>query len=567
MAATIVVADDNYLRPGLSLKQTHLQQICNLSVETQERTYRMTNIICTVGPSCDSVDMLRQLINNGMNICRFNLAHANLDYHLQALHNLREAFAESKNTAHSIVATAIDISGPCIRVGSFKKDLKQPIKLSHGQMVTLTSDEAFKELSDTENVYVPQSFVKIAQKKDQIYIEDGPLCFEVQDKDDVALRCSVVNNGEICNFYQCHIPMKLPVENAELTEKDKKDIEFGIQHNIDIVLVSWVWCPEIITAVRAQLGEANSRMKVIAKIENYEGVKRIDEIIEVADGILVGRGDLGIDIPPEKVFLAQKMIIGRANLAGKPVICAAQMLDSMVTNARPTRAEASDVANAILDGTDCVMLSKETAVGKNPVAACSMLVQICTEAENALFHARMFRDLRQATRIPTDNVHATSIAAVEAALRCSAAAIIVVTNSGRSAAMIARYRPHCIIIAITKSNHTARCLNLHRGIFAVLHTGASCDEWYMDIDMRIHYALAFARDRGYVRHRDRAILVTGQQSGPGSTNTVRSILIPHENEKPHYLNTPHTQKHLGIATSEDEDSCSGDEGTDVVRFH
>ncbi|KAH9504492.1 hypothetical protein Btru_062918 [Bulinus truncatus] len=556
-------------RQGLNLRQSHLQQICSLTVEPQERVYRMTSIICTVGPSCDTVDKLKGLIENGMNICRFNLAHADHDYHLKVLHNLRDAVAASKGTAHSIVAAAIDISGPCTRIGAFKKDILLPIKLQSGHLATFTSDETFKDQSDIENIYVPHSLVQRAALKDHIYIEDGPLCFEVQDKDDVALRCLVVHGGEVSNFYQCHIPMKLPTDNPQLTEQDIKDLEFAAKHNVDIVLVSWVWCADIIHSVRQHLGEASSRMKVVAKIENYEGVKRINEIIEVADGILVGRGDLGIDIPPEKVFLAQKMIIGRANLAGKPVICAAQMLDSMVTNARPTRAEASDVANAILDGADCVMLSKETAVGKHPVSACCMLSQICTETENALFHARMFKDLRQATIIPTDNVHATSIAAVEAAFRCFASAIIVVTNSGRSAKLIARYRPHCIIIAITKSNHTARCLNLHRGIFAVIHTGGSCDEWYMDIDMRIHYALAFARERGYVKPFDRAILVTGQQSGPGSTNTVRSIVIPHENEKPHYLNIPNTREHLGLSDDEKDMSCSDEESPDTERvtFH
>uniref|UniRef100_A0A2C9KZH9 Pyruvate kinase n=1 Tax=Biomphalaria glabrata TaxID=6526 RepID=A0A2C9KZH9_BIOGL len=557
-------------RPGMNLKQSHLQQICSLSVDSQDLVYRMTSIICTTGPSCDSVEKLKQLIANGMNICRFNLAHADHEYHLKVLHNLRDAVTASKGTEHSIVASAIDISGPCTRIGAFKKDITRPFKLEKGHILTLTSDESFKEQSDLENIYVPQSLVQGAALKDQIFIEDGPLCFEVQEKDDLTLRCLVLHGGEISNFYQCHIPMKLPTENPQLTEQDKKDIEFAVEHNVDIIMVSWVWCADIVNAVRQHLGEASSRIKVIAKIENYEGVKRIDEIIEASDGVLVGRGDLGIDIPPEKVFLAQKMIIGRANLAGKPVICAAQMLDSMVTNARPTRAEASDVANAILDGADCVMLSKETAVGKNPIAACGMLSQICTETENALFHARLFKDLRQATVIPTDNVHATSIAAVEAAFRCSASAIIVVTNSGRSATLIARYRPHCIIIAITKSNHTARCLNLHRGIFAVLHTSISCDEWYMDIDMRIHHALSLARKRGYVKPFDRAILVTGQQSGPGSTNTVRSIIIPKEHDKPHYLNIPNTKEHLGISGDErEEESYSDGETSDTeqVKFH
>ncbi|RUS78507.1 hypothetical protein EGW08_013719 [Elysia chlorotica] len=225
------------------------------------------------------------------------------------------------------------------------------------------------------------------------------------------------------------------------------------------------------------------------------------------------------------------------------------MLESMVTNARPTRAEASDVANAILDGTDCVMLSRETALGKEPARVVQTLAQISQEAENALYYDATFRDLRFATPIPTNVTHATSIAAVEAAIRGSASAIIVVTNSGRSARLIARYRPHCIIIAITKSQHTARHLNLYRGVFSVIHTGSSNTEWYCDVDQRIHYALGVAMDRGYVRPNDKAVLVTGYQAGPGSTNCVRSIVVPRREEKASYLA-------IVSHTNNDDDSCS-----------
>lgn len=496
----------------------------------------MTNIVCTVGPSCESKEVLKDMIANGMNICRFNMAHASHEWHLKTLNNLREAINSSQELNHGTVATAIDITGPGVRLGRFSEDVEVPVQLQKGAKVTMSSDKTIKKSCTKDKLYVIQGFIMRAKVGDKIFIDDGPLCFKVIKKVSlVEMIVEVVHQGEMNHNGLVHIPMTTPDFDEYLSEKDKKDIKFGVDNEVDMVFVSWVLDPEMVTAVREQLGDAKDRVSVVAKIECHNSVKRIDEILRVADGILIARGDLGNDIPPEKVFLAQKMIIGRANMAGKPVICAAQMLESMVTNARPTRAEASDVANAILDGTDCVMLSRETALGKDPARVVQTLAQICQEAENALYYDATFRDLRFATPIPTNVTHATSIAAVEAAIRGPASAIIVVTNSGRSARLIARYRPHCIIIAITKSQHTARNLTLHRGIFSVIHTGSSNNEWYRDVDQRILYALKVAMGSGYVKPNDKAVLVTGYQAGPGSTNCVRSIVIPRPEEKASFL--------------------------------
>ncbi|RUS72311.1 hypothetical protein EGW08_019919, partial [Elysia chlorotica] len=282
-------------------------------------------------------------------------------WHLQTLRNLREAIDQSYEVNHGAVATAIDITGPGVRLGRFSEDVEVPVQLKKGATVIMCSDKTIKKACTKEKVYVIQGFIMRAKVGDKIFIDDGPLCFKVVKK--VSLEemvVEVLHQGEMSHNGLVHIPMTTPniVDVDEyLSEKDKKDIKFGVDNEVDMVFVSWVLQPEMITAVREALGDAKDRVMVVAKIESYSSVKRIDEILEVADGILIARGDLGNDIAPEKVFLAQKMIIGRANMAGKPVICAAQMLESMVTNARPTRAEASDVANAILDGTDCVMLS------------------------------------------------------------------------------------------------------------------------------------------------------------------------------------------------------------------
>lgn len=405
-------------------------------------------------------------------------------------------------------------------------------------------DENLRTSCCRDRVYVNKSFIDHSKIGNEIFIEDGPLSFIVEDKTERTLSLRVKNCGDMSSHNPCHIPKWLPGETACLSDEDKEDIQFCVENEMDMVFVSWTWCPEIIQEVRKVLGSAKDKVKVIAKIENYQGIKRFDEILDVSDGIMVARGHLGLDIPPEKVFLAQKMMIGRSNMAGKPVICAAQMLDSMMFNARPTRAETSDIANAILDGVDCVMLSKETAIGKHSIAAVKTLSQVCQEAENAIFYTQMFKELVLTTPRPTDIVHSIAIAAVEASVRAQAAAIIVVTTTGRSATLIARYRPPCVIVAVTKLQTTARHLQLYRGCFPVLHTDERLADWHQEIDSRIHHAIDSAREKQYVKTNDMAILVTGFQSGPGSTNTVRTVVVPDSSEYHPYLGMHQAYDHL-----------------------
>ncbi|MBQ9972514.1 MAG: pyruvate kinase [Firmicutes bacterium] len=466
---------------------------------------RKTKIICTIGPATESKDMIKQLIKAGMNVARINFSHGLKEDHKWK----NEAIKEAREELGTFTAILLDTKGPEIRTGKFAEP---EVLLTEGQKFTLTSDE---RIGDSEGCQISYaglaSDVKVG---DKIRIDDGLIGLVVDEIKGNDIICTVENSGIVKNNKGINVPnvnIKLP----SLTEKDKEDIVFGIENGIDYIAASFVRKKDDVLAIRRLLAEnGGDEIRIISKIENKEGLNNIDEIIEVSDGIMVARGDLGVEIPEEEVPLAQKMIIKKCNSLGKIVVTATQMLDSMMRNPRPTRAEVTDVANAIFDGTDAIMLSGETAAGKYPIESIRKMVDIALSTEAAMDCSYI------RARIVDAKVDVVADAigncTVLAAGQVDAGAILTPTTSGKTAFLVAKFRPETPIIALTYQENVARRLSLCWGTSAIM------------IDEEEHskeiYAssIAAVKEKGLVKDGDIVVITAGVPLFVrGNTNLMR----------------------------------------------
>lgn len=414
---------------------------------------RKTKIVCTIGPSSESLENTKKLIMAGMNVARLNFSHGDFDEHGGRIKAIRQACEELNKT----VAILLDTKGPEIRTGKLEVE---PIELVQDEYITLTTEEILgtKERLSITYADLPND----VEPGSTILIDDGLIGLTVVEVQGTEIKCRIVNGGTIKSKKGVNVP-GVAISLPGITEKDANDIVFGIEQGIDFIAASFVRKASDVLEIRELLEKHNAgHIQIISKIENQQGVDNLDEILEVSDGLMVARGDLGVEIPAEEVPLVQKRMIEKCNVAGKPVITATQMLDSMQRNPRPTRAEASDVANAIFDGTDAIMLSGETAAGKYPVESVLTMSRIAEKAESALPYQELY--LKQRVAQQTTVTEAISQSVALSAQDLNAKAIITSTESGHTARMVSKYRPEAPIIAVTTEDRTSRRLALAWGL-------------------------------------------------------------------------------------------------------
>lgn len=503
---------------------TFLEHMAALDIDSVPSNIRMSGIVCTIGPASREVDTLVQLMEAGMTVCRLNFSHGTHEYHKATADNVREAakiYGEKMGFPYTL-GIALDTKGPEIRTGLIDGSGTGEATLVTGEKITVTTNKEYEEKCSKDIVYVDYvNITKVLKEGSIIFVDDGLMSLKALKISGDKIECNIENGGKLGSKKGVNLP-GTPVDLPAVSEKDKGDLELGLEVGVDFVFASFIRDADGVHTIRKILGEKGKNIMIIPKLENHQGIKNMDSIIEAADGIMVARGDMGIEIPPEKVFIAQKGMISRCNIAGKPVICATQMLDSMIEKPRPTRAEVSDVGNAILDGADCVMLSGESAKGLYPVQCVSIMAKICLEAESAIWHKSTFLDLTMQIG-KADHAHSVAIASVEASYKVQAAAIIVLSTSGRSAHLLSRYRPHCPIICLTRHSMVSRQCMLYRSIFPLLYTADRASDWLQDIEARVQYSMKYGKAMNFIKVGDPVLIVTGWQSGAGYTNTMRIV--------------------------------------------
>lgn len=472
---------------------------------------RKTKIICTLGPSTKEDSVLRQLMLEGMNVARINFSHGDHEQHAHTMERIRR-LREELNLP---IAILLDTKGPEIRTGDFAVGR---VELKKGQTFTLTTRDVMGDENIASITY--KNLPRDVNVGARILIDDGLIELRVLNITETDIVCKVINGGAVSNHKGINVPnvnLSLPY----ISDKDRADIIFGIEQEVDFIAASFVRSAEDVKQIRKILEEHNCKsIKIISKIENGQGVENIDEILQVSDGIMVARGDMGVEIPFEDVPAIQKMIIKKVYNAEKIVITATQMLDSMMKNPRPTRAEATDVATAIYDGTSAIMLSGETAAGMYPIEALRTMVRIAEKTEDNINYRQLFQ--HRESLVNPDVTNAISHATCTTAMDLNAAAIVTVTISGQTARMISKYRPNCPIIGCSPLDQVCRQMNLSWGVVPM-----KIQEEFNTDDLFEH-AVDAAEKAGYVKQGELVVITAGVPLGiAGTTNLVKVHVVGH----------------------------------------
>ena len=510
--------------------------------------FRKTKIVCTLGPNLFEKGLVKDLMLAGMDVARFNFSHDTRENHLKRY----EEVCRLREELGLPVATMLDTKGPEVRIRTFAT---QRVTLEAGQLFTLTTEDV---VGDEHRVSVTyQDLPKDVKPGNMILIDDGLIGMEVERVSDTDVCCKVLNSGVISNNKGVNIP-DVHLSMPFISEKDREDILFAIEHGFDFIAASFTRSAEDILQIRRIMAEKHcSSINIIAKIENMEGVEHIDEILRVADAIMVARGDMGVEIPLEEVPVLQKMLITKCYEAGKPAITATQMLDSMMKNPRPTRAETTDVANAIYDGTSAIMLSGETAAGQYPLEAVETMARIALRAEASIDYESRFRSRPYGNL--TDVTAAISHATVTSSMDLKASAIITVTKSGTTARIISKYRPNCMIIGCTPSEKVWRQLSLSWGVMPLMINEES------NTDELFEHAVDSAVAARLIHDGELVVLTAGVPLGvPGTTNLMKVHVVGHMLVKGVGLCGKQVTAPLCVANSEQEALSSFQEGAILV---
>lgn len=465
---------------------------------------RKTKIICTIGPASESEENLRKLMKAGMNVARFNFSHGSHEEHKAKFARVLKVSGELGVS----VATLLDTKGPEIRLRDFAAG---KVELKAGQEFILTTEEILGDETRASITY--KNLKEDVKEGSRVLIDDGKIEMEVKKIEGEEIVCKVLNGGMVSNHKGINVP-GVDLTMPYISDVDRADIMFGVQMGFDFIAASFVRNKEDVLAIREILDENKSPIKIISKIESLQGIQNLEEILAVSDGIMVARGDMGVELPMEEVPIIQKKMIKMAVAAGKHVITATQMLESMINNPRPTRAEANDVANAIYDGTTAIMLSGESAAGRYPVEAVETMARIAERTENAIdYDSRM---LRSTPRNLDDVTTAISYATCTTSMRLSAQAIITVTMSGFTAGMVSRYKPKCQIVACSVNPRVCRQMALMWGVTPILMSKEETTKELFD------EAIHLVKKHGLVENGDTVVLTAGMPLGvSGKTNMIQ----------------------------------------------
>ncbi|CCK70308.1 pyruvate kinase PYK2 KNAG_0E00400 [Huiozyma naganishii CBS 8797] len=500
--------------------ESRLRRLIDLRYDPKGTELRKTSIIGTIGPATNSPEMITDLRKAGLNIVRMNFSHGTHEYHQSVIDNARKSEEIYPGRPLGI---ALDTKGPEIRTGTTVGE--QDLPLQRGHEMLFTTDEQYAKKCDDKVMYLDyKNITKMIKPGKEIFIDDGVLCFEVKEVvDERTLKVVSLNAGKISSRKGVNLP-GTDVDLPAMSEKDKEDLRFGVRNKVNMIFASFIRTPQDVIHIREVLGDEGKEIKIISKIESQQGVDNFDDILEVTDGVMVARGDLGIEVPAPEVLAIQKKLIAKCNLAGKPVICATQMLESMTFNPRPTRAEVSDVGNAILDGADCVMLSGETAKGKYPINAVKTMSDTALIAEEAFPYVPHFDDVTACTPKPTCTAETIAVAAVSATIEQDSKAIVVLSTSGGTARMLSKYTPHCPIILITRNQNTARIGHLYKNVFPFHYSQKALDDWTEDVHLRIKYGIQKAKEFNMLETGDTVVSIQGFKCGVGHSNTLQILV-------------------------------------------